>query len=314
MDANNKSRKDAAAPANSPAGLPEVESPKLAPGQSESAKSDVSDHKVSTAVALFKGGRPDADGELDHASWFANKAWPHLRSSPFAAAVALSLGIGLLSAAVGVFVAGSPPKAMTVASVSETAAYKDQIAQLSADVATLKAAQEAAIRSASAQLKGIGERIERAERAQAEPAARLVKLSDSVDRLERRVAASIVPPATIAAVAAPNAGGTSIHPGNRSDITGAIPLPPKPVLGSGKDTARLPIIQGWTLRRVVAGTAFIYSQEGMIEVGIGDALPGGGRVEDIRRERGRWVVVTSRGLVVAREAPPRPRASLTVLP
>ncbi len=38
----------------------------------------------------------------------------------------------------------------------------------------------------------------------------------------------------------------------------------------------------------------------MIEVGVGDALPGGGRVEDIRRHDGRWIVVTSRGLVTMR--------------
>jgi hypothetical protein len=38
----------------------------------------------------------------------------------------------------------------------------------------------------------------------------------------------------------------------------------------------------------------------MIEVGVGSALPGGGRVEDIRRLDGRWVVVTSRGLVLMR--------------
>ena len=44
----------------------------------------------------------------------------------------------------------------------------------------------------------------------------------------------------------------------------------------------------------------IHSREGMIEVGVGAALPGGGRVEDIRRQDGRWVVVTSRGLVMMR--------------
>lgn len=316
MGARSKSGKADAASAT-PAGLPEVESPRLAPEQAEPAKSeaaepDLSSHRISTAVTIFKGGKPDRDGDLDQASWFANKVWPHLRSSPFVAAVALSLGIGFLSAAIGAIMAGSSKSEQAVAAAGTS--FKDQIAQLSAEVAALKAAQEAAVRNSAGQLKGLTERVEHAERMQAEPAARLARISESVDRLERRTA-GITPPATVVAAPAPVAGGTSVHPSNRSDVTGSIPLPPRPLLGSTKDTARLPVITGWTLRRVVDGTAYIQSREGMIEVGVGDGLPGGGKVEDIRREKGRWVVVTSRGLVVAREAPPpRPRASLTVLP
>jgi hypothetical protein len=32
----------------------------------------------------------------------------------------------------------------------------------------------------------------------------------------------------------------------------------------------------------------------------GDAVPGAGRVDVIRRQEGRWVVVTSKGLIVGR--------------
>jgi hypothetical protein len=39
---------------------------------------------------------------------------------------------------------------------------------------------------------------------------------------------------------------------------------------------------------------------GVFEVVPGANLPGLGRVETIRRQDGRWVVVTSRGLIVAR--------------
>jgi len=44
----------------------------------------------------------------------------------------------------------------------------------------------------------------------------------------------------------------------------------------------------------------VQSRMGLMEVEVGDPLPGGGRVEAIRRDNGRWVVVTSRGLIVAR--------------
>jgi hypothetical protein len=43
----------------------------------------------------------------------------------------------------------------------------------------------------------------------------------------------------------------------------------------------------------------IQGRIGLIEVEVGDPLPGGGRVEAIRRQDGRWVVVTSKGLILA---------------
>jgi hypothetical protein len=38
----------------------------------------------------------------------------------------------------------------------------------------------------------------------------------------------------------------------------------------------------------------------MLEVYAGDPIPGLGRVDAIRKQDGRWVVVTSKGLIVAR--------------
>jgi len=38
----------------------------------------------------------------------------------------------------------------------------------------------------------------------------------------------------------------------------------------------------------------------MMEVEAGETVPGLGRIEAIRRQDGRWVVVTARGLVVQR--------------
>jgi hypothetical protein len=54
------------------------------------------------------------------------------------------------------------------------------------------------------------------------------------------------------------------------------------------------------LRRVYDGAALIEGRDGIIEVEPGIVAPGLGRVESIKRQDGRWVVVTSRGLVVGR--------------
>jgi hypothetical protein len=61
-----------------------------------------------------------------------------------------------------------------------------------------------------------------------------------------------------------------------------------------------PTIEGWTLRNVYGGAAVVEGQPGLIQVMPGDSLPGVGRIESIRRQDGRWVVVTSRGLIVTR--------------
>ncbi|HBR46856.1 MAG TPA: hypothetical protein DEA80_18385, partial [Afipia sp.] len=63
---------------------------------------------------------------------------------------------------------------------------------------------------------------------------------------------------------------------------------------------RLPVVEGWTLREVSDGIATVSGRPGIFDVIPGDPLPGIGRVDAIRRQDGRWVVVTSRGLIVSR--------------
>ena len=65
-------------------------------------------------------------------------------------------------------------------------------------------------------------------------------------------------------------------------------------------TSRLPVVEGWVLRDVTDGLAVVQGRQGIYEVVPGDPLPGVGRVDAIRRQDGRWVVVTSRGLIVER--------------
>ena len=62
----------------------------------------------------------------------------------------------------------------------------------------------------------------------------------------------------------------------------------------------MPTVEGWVLRDVANGSALIEGRRGMYEVFAGDPVPGLGRVDAIRKQDGRWVVVTSKGLIVAR--------------
>jgi hypothetical protein len=193
----------------------------------------------------------------------------------------LAASIGAVAGSLGTFavsVALAPSQAPQVA---ETRALKDTITRLSADLAGVRAGSEAAVKASNGQLARMAERLDKAEK-------------------QQRVAAAAppvpVPPATIPAVQSPVAANT--HAAS-SEVTGSIPSQRPAPLGFNKDNSR-PVISGWVLQNVYDGTAYIQSREGPMEVMVGDLLPDGGRVEAIRRTNGRWVVVTTNGLVVMR--------------
>ena len=58
-------------------------------------------------------------------------------------------------------------------------------------------------------------------------------------------------------------------------------------------------MEGWVLRDIANGGALIEGRQGIFEVYAGDPVPGLGRVDAIRKQDGKWVVVTSRGLIRA---------------
>jgi hypothetical protein len=66
------------------------------------------------------------------------------------------------------------------------------------------------------------------------------------------------------------------------------------------EIGRLPTLDNWVLQDVNRGGALIEGRRGLFEVYAGDVVPGLGRIDAVRRQDGRWVVVTSKGLIVAR--------------
>ena len=120
-------------------------------------------------------------------------------------------------------------------------------------------------------------------------ALQLAKLSEAVEKL--RAAAAVAPAAPVPSAAAPVAA---------KDATGSIAPAPTPADAPKVELARLPTVEGWVLRGVSNGVALIEGRRGIYEVYAGDPVPGAGRVDAIRRQDGRWVVVTSKGLIVGR--------------
>jgi hypothetical protein len=194
------------------------------------------------------------------------------------AAIAGVVGGSLATAGLGHMLSSEPPKADD----SQTLAMQQSISQIGTDLAALKASLERSSKTDAAQFSKLNERIEKVEKAQAEPAAKLAKISETLEKL--RVAAATPAPAA----AAPAKETTASIPAT----TAAAASKPEP--------HRLPTISGWRIRDVANGGALLEGRDGLYEVYAGDPLPGVGRVDAIRRQDGRWVVVTSRGLIVAR--------------
>jgi hypothetical protein len=197
------------------------------------------------------------------------------------AAVAGAIGGALATAGLGHFVADD-------AAMSANRALEASVARVDADILALKASVEHTTKMGMSQFNKTSDRLDKVERAQAEPAAKIAKLSDAVDRLR-----AVSPGAPAAVVTAPVAA---------KEATGSIapPAAAAPATAPKAEVARLPTLEGWVLRDVANGGALIEGRKGIFEVYAGDLVPGVGRVDAIRRQDGRWAVVTSKGLIVAR--------------
>ena len=204
------------------------------------------------------------------------------------ATVAGALGGALATAGIGKLMAEAP----AAQAAAKDSALEAAVARIDADITTLKASIEHAAKADATQFSKANDRLDKVEKAQAEPAAKLAKLSEAVDKLRTAQASATTAAAAPASV-------------KEKDVTGSIPQQtaapaPAPAVPPKPEVARLPTVEGWVLRDVANGSALIESRRGMYEVYAGDPVPGLGRVDAIRRQDGRWVVVTSKGLIVAR--------------
>jgi len=269
---------------------PKVEASKAEPAKIDDVKPEAPRFPGNVTI-MSPGDRVGADAKAAPAEGSSGKR----RIGAMAAVVALAtvagaLGGALATAGFGKLMAGDSAQASSQSSARDSA-LETSVARIDAEIVALKASLEHTSRTTTGQLNKASDRLDNVEKAQAEPAAKLAKLSEAVDKL--RTAQASAP--TAAAAPAP-----------AKDITGSIPqqaaaaAPPAPAASPKPEVARMPTVEGWILRDVANGSALIESRRGMYEVYAGDPIPGLGRVDAIRKQDGRWVVVTSKGLIVAR--------------
>jgi hypothetical protein len=281
---------------------PRIDSPRLVPEQAAGVETPAIDAPKADApkapapkadtprapgkiMIMSSGGRGwdrDDDGgpepETDQsAGMFGKRRLAALAAVLALATVTGALGGALATAGLGRFVGND-------ATSAGNRTFEATVARIDADILNLKLSVEHTSKTGMSQYNRTSERLDRLEKAQAEPAAKLAKLGEAVEKL--RTAAAVAP-----AVAAPVAA---------KDTTGSIAPAPTPADAPKVELARLPTVEGWVLRGVSNGVALIEGRRGIYEVYAGDPVPGAGRVDAIRRQDGRWVVVTSKGLIVGR--------------
>jgi len=206
--------------------------------------------------------------------------------APLAAAIVFAAALGAVAGAAttaSLLRDPSPPADMMAANANR--ALQDSVAQLGSELATLKAGIASAQRNTSTQFGKLAERLDRAEKAQAEPVGKLAKLQESIDRLEQRQQHAAAPVAAPSSVPAP-------------EVTGSV---------APKEEPRPQVAEGWRLRDFYDGRAIVEGRNGMLfRVGPGSNVPGLGRVETIKHENGKVVVVTASGIIAASLEPRRP--------
>ena len=245
---------------------------------------------------MSPGERVGADAKAAAAEGSSSKR----RFGAMAAVVALAtvagaLGGALATAGIGKLMGGDSAQASAPVSATDSA-LEASVARLDAEIVALKAGLEHNSKATTGQINKASDRLDKVEKAQAEPAAKLAKLTETVDKL-RAAQASVT---TAAAAPAPAKDVTGTIPQQQQAAAAAAPAaPPAPAAPTKPEVARLPTVEGWVLRDVANGYALIESRRGMYEVYAGDPIPGLGKVDAIRKQDGRWVVVTSKGLIVA---------------
>jgi hypothetical protein len=297
-----------------------VESPKIAPEQGEADKAKDAPKAEATKPEAAKAEAPRVEATAEapkspgqilvmprDQAWNGDNGdsktqsaggglFGRRRVAALVAVVALAAVAGAIG---GVLASGFGHVAGDSTKVASTRALEDTIARIDTEIAALRTSLEQASKHSASQISKTSDRLDKVEKAQAEPAAKLAKLSETVEKLRTAsVAAPAAAPVAAAAAApvapaAPKESTGSIQTANAAPAQ--VPLPaPKP------EVARLPTVEGWVLRDAGNGSALIEGRQGIFEVYAGDPIPGLGRIDAIRKQDGRWVVVTSRGLIVGR--------------
>ena len=216
------------------------------------------------------------------------------RFALLAAGLTLAAAVGAIAGTAGMaglehFFVAPPAAAVAVhhESGDEVRILKESVAQLktnvkalSDNVAALRSTISLSTSAANTQFTKISESLDRVEKERAADRERADReRAADRERGERRV--TVLTPSP--------------------EPTGSVPPASAPAPANDpKAATKNAVVEGWSLRRVYGSdAALVEGRYGVVEIVPGDLVPGLGRIQEIKRQYGHWVVVTSRGLIVS---------------
>ncbi len=247
--------------------LPAVESPSISPAKAEiaadpaTAEEPAAPTAPADTVSAPADEAPTASSALIHFPRFHFRP-RHKRYALLAASVAIAAAFGAVvgAAATGGF---SKAPAVDIAAMEENKATQQSVAHLTKEITNLKASLEAANKAAHSQI---------------------AKLSDRLSHETADITGSITPPRTVPP--APQA-------------TAPLPAPRPPQVAAAEPPPRFSIVPDWSIRETRDGYVYVQGHGDVYQVVPGAPLPGLGPVEQIKRQDGRWLVVTPKGIIVS---------------
>jgi hypothetical protein len=109
--------------------------------------------------------------------------------------------------------------------------------------------------------------------------SQFAKISDRLNRESAEITGTVTPPQTVPPASAP------------------LPAPrPQP---AAAEATRPSVVLDWSIREMRDGYIYVQGHGDIYQVVPGAPLPGLGPVEQIKRQDGRWVVVTPKGIIVS---------------
>jgi hypothetical protein len=152
---------------------------------------------------------------------------------------------------------------------------RHQVTSVSEHLDGLRTAVDVSSKATSDRFGRVADNLDRIERANSTATARIEKIAEAQTQ-------ATLEPQPIAKVA-------SIVPS--VEATGSVSSPEK---------AKAPrrVVRGWSVRQAYEGIAILQGPAGVVEVVLGQDVPGLGRIEEMKIENGQLVVLSSAGTIV----------------
>jgi hypothetical protein len=175
-----------------------------------------------------------------------------------------------------------------IRNLRETVAQlRRQVAGVSENLDGLRTAVDLSSKTTTDRFGRFAENLDRIERVSSSSTAKLEKLAQAQTQAPAPVASqSPAQPMPVMAAASP------------TEVTGSVPP-------SERTAVPRKVVKGWTVSQAYEGIAILQGPSGIVEVILGQQVSGLGRIEEIRTDNGRLIVLTSAGAILpARKGAP----------